>query len=115
MKYAVISSGNKQYKVAEGDTIVVDRLDAKNEYNFPQVLLFVDGNTRKVGTPLLADVVVSGKIVEDLRGPKIRVSKFKAKAKYRRVTGFRAAQTKVQILEIKGAKESKEPKESKVK
>lgn len=100
MKYAVISSGNKQYKVAEGDTIVVDRLEAKGSYDFPQVLLFVDGDTRKVGAPTLTDVVVSGKVVEDIRGPKIRVSKFKAKAKYRRVTGFRAAQTKVQIEKI---------------
>lgn len=100
MKYAVISSGNKQYKVAEGDTIVVDRLEAKGEYDFPQVLLFVDGDTRKVGTPTLADVVVSAKVVEDIRGPKIRVSKFKAKAKYRRVMGFRAAQTKIEIEKI---------------
>lgn len=100
MKYAIISSGNKQYKVAEGDTIVVDRLEAKGSYEFPQVLLFVDGDTRKIGTPVLDSVVVSGKIVEDLRGPKIRVAKFKAKAKYRRVTGFRAAQTKIQIEKI---------------
>lgn len=100
MKYAIISSGNKQYKVVEGDIIVVDRLEAKGSYEFPEVLLFVDGEAREVGTPTLADIVVSGKIVEDIRGPKIRVSKFKAKAKYRRVTGFRAAQTKIQIEKI---------------
>lgn len=102
MKYAIISSGNKQFKVAEGDTIVVDRLSVKADdaYNFPQVLFFVDGDTRKVGTPTLTDVTVTGKIVGDLRGPKVRVAKFKAKAKYRRVTGFRAEQTKIQIEKI---------------
>lgn len=102
MKYAIVSCGNKQFKVAEGNVIVVDRLATKanDVYSFEQVLLFVDGDTRKIGTPTLADVVVTGKIVADLRGPKIRVAKFKAKAKYRRVTGFRAAQTKIQIEKI---------------
>ena len=115
MKYAVISSGNKQYKVSEGDVIIVDRLTTKagDAYEFPQVLLVVDGDTRKLGTPVLTDVIVAGKIVEDIRGPKIRVAKFKAKAKYRRVTGFRAAQTKIQIekIETKRLKEAKEVKE----
>lgn len=105
MKYAILESGNKQYKVSEGDTIVVDRLAVQNgTYDFPQVLFFVDGKTRKIGTPLLSDVQVSGKVLGDLRGPKIRVAKFKAKAKYRRVTGFRAAQTKITIEKIEAKK-----------
>lgn len=106
MKYAIISSGNKQFKVQEGDVIVVDRLTGKpaGSYDFSEILFFVDGDTRKVGTPRLTDVVVQGKILEDIRGPKIRVAKFKAKAKYRRVTGFRAAQTKVQIEKIQAKK-----------
>ena len=115
MKYAIISSGNKQFKVTEGDVIVVDRLDVKADtaYDFPQVLLFVDGDTRKVGTPMLTDVMVTGKVVEDIRGPKIRVAKFKAKAKYRRATGFRASLTKVQVEKIEASKAKAEKKADK--
>lgn len=108
MKYAVISCGNKQYKVQEGDVIVVDKLATKSGagHEFAQVLFFVDGDTRRVGMPTLADITVSGKVLEEMKGPKIRVSKFKAKAKYRRVTGFRAQQTKIQIekIQAKGRK-----------
>lgn len=113
MKYAVVTSGGKQYKVSEGATIVVDRLpeEANAAYTFPEVLLFV-GDEVKIGTPTLADVSVSGKILEHTKGEKIRVSKFKAKAKYRRVTGFRASLTKVQIESISAKGEKKETKKT---
>ena len=103
MKYAVVNTGSKQYKVSEGDVVLLDRLTdvkANDSYDFPQVLLFVDGDTREVGVPNLANVTVTGKVLEEVRGPKIRVAKFKAKARYRRATGFRAALTKVQIEKI---------------
>ena len=102
MKYAVVVSGGKQYRVAEGDTIVVDMLaaDPDSSYSFDEVLLFVDGDKREIGMPTLAGVKVSGKILEHTKGEKIRVAKFKAKAKYRRATGFRASLTKVQIEKI---------------
>lgn len=102
MKYAIITSGNKQFKVAEGDVIVVDHLDVKAEssYTFPYVLMVVDGENRTVGTPYLEEAVVSGVNLGDLKGPKIRVAKFKAKARYRRVMGFRAQQTKIEIKKI---------------
>lgn len=112
MKYAVITSGNKQYKVSEGDVIVVDRVAAKanDAYTFSDVLLFVDGDTRKVGTPTLSEVTVTGKVLEEVKGPKIRVAKFKAKARYRKVMGFRASQTKVQIEKIGGKSAKAEKK-----
>lgn len=98
MKYAVIATGGKQYKVTEGSTITIDRLpvDIETTYTFPEVLMLVDTKTR-IGTPLLRDVVVTGKVLEHSKGEKIRISKFKAKAKYRRSTGFRASHTKVMI------------------
>src|SRR5579871_5683038 len=101
MKYAVVKSGGKQYKVAEGDTILVDHIQAEPEstYTFPEILLFVDDEV-KIGTPSLQDITVTGKVLEHTKGEKIRVSKFKAKAKYRRVTGFRASLTKIQIEHI---------------
>lgn len=112
MKYAVVTSGGKQYRVQEGDTIVVDLLpvDANTPYTFDEVLLFVDGDTRQVGQPTLSGVKVTGKVVEHTKGEKIRVAKFKAKAKYRRATGFRASLTKVQIDSIQAGKEKKAEK-----
>lgn len=112
MKYAVVTAGGKQYKVAEGDVITIDRLpeEAQATYIFPEVLLYVDGDTQNIGTPLLTDVIVTGKVLDHIKGEKIRVSKFKAKAKYRRVTGFRAFLTKVQIASIATKGEKKETK-----
>lgn len=113
MKYAVVTSGGKQYKVQEGDVIAVDQLpvDENAAYTFSDVLLFVDGDTREVGTPTLASVKVSGKVVAHTKGDKIRVAKFKAKAKYRRATGFRASLTNVQIESIQAEKGKSAAKE----
>jgi large subunit ribosomal protein L21 len=102
MKYAIILSGNKQYKVQEGDTIVVERLNVEPDsaYAFEKVLLFVEDGNVQLGKPTLADVSVSAKILQEIKGKKIRVAKFKAKSRYRRVTGFRALQTTLLIEKI---------------
>lgn len=102
MKYAVIQSGNKQYKVSEGDIIEVEQLSIKPQetYTFERVLLFADGDDRQVGTPALSNIIVSGQIIGNGKGKKVRVAKFKAKSRYRRVTGFRASITKVKIEKI---------------
>ena len=117
MKYAVITSGNKQFKVAEGDVIVVDHLGVKAQdaYTFPYVLMVVDGDARNVGTPYLENAVVSGAILGDVKGPKVRVAKFKAKARYRKVTGFRAQQTRVEIkkIEVKPVRQAQDKQKTK--
>ncbi len=102
MKYAVVKSGSRQYKVTEGDTIEVDNLDLKADetYTFPEVLLVVDGDNRLVGTPMVAEAKVTAKVIGGKKGEKIRVAKFKAKARYRRVTGFRATLTELTIETI---------------
>lgn len=99
MKYAVIKSGGKQYRVCEGDIIEVDRLsfDKDQKASFSEVLLLVNDGQIKIGKPFLPDVKVTGKVLDQLKGKKIRVSKFKAKARYRRVMGFRPSLTRVQI------------------
>ncbi len=109
MKYAVVTTGGKQYKVFEGDIITVDRLpvEAETQYTFPEVLLFA-GDAVKVGSPLLPEVTVIGKVIEHTKGEKIQISKFKAKAKYRRKTGFRASLTRIQIDSISVRSEKKE-------
>ncbi|MBI2430702.1 MAG: 50S ribosomal protein L21 [Candidatus Levybacteria bacterium] len=102
MKYAVIESGGKQYKVNEGDILEVDRLTdgEKSDVIFDRVLLTRLDDQVNVGTPLLKNVKVKGKVLALAKREKINVSKFKAKARYRRTTGFRASITKVQITEI---------------
>lgn len=115
MKYAVIKTGGKQYKVSEGDTIEVERLPStpNSEISFSEVLLVAGESTPLVGTPFVAKAYVTGKIVGDVRGEKIRVAKFKAKARYRRVTGHRQALTRVQIVSIAGKSEEKKSESKK--
>ncbi len=103
MKYAVVRSGGKQYKVSEGDIVEVDRLkvEAGASYAFPEVLLSVTDGKVVVGTPHLSGVVVKGKVLEQKKAKKVRVATFKAKARVRKVRGFRALITRVQIESIK--------------
>lgn len=113
MKYAIIKTGGKQYKVAEGDIIEVDRLsEEKDKVVFDQVLLLVTDGDVKVGKPMLSGEKVEAKILGNLKGTKIRVSKFKSKVRYRRVSGFRASLTKVQIEKIGKGEEKPEKKEA---
>ena len=106
MKYAVVASGGKQYLVNEGDTVVVEKLGLKPDelYTFTNVLLFVDGDKKEVGTPTVTGVSVLGKVVAEKKTRKVRVAKFKAKAKYRRVTGHRSVMTHVKIETIEAGK-----------
>lgn len=112
MRYAVIATGGKQYKVSEGDIIAVEKLpvDASEKLTFQEVLLaVVDGNV-EVGKPTLSGVMVKATAVTQIKGDKIRVAKFKAKVRYRRVTGHRQHLTQVKIDQIvlPGEKERKE-------
>ncbi len=107
MKYAVIKTGGKQYKVSEGDVIEVDNLakKANEKITFNEVLLVVDEQGAKIGKPMLSDEKVEATVLEEKRGEKLYVSKYKAKVRYRRRIGFRAALTKVKIEKIGKAKE----------
>lgn len=106
MNYAVIKTGGKQYKVAEGDVITVERLSTKaNEtITFSEVLLHVNDGQSVFGQPTISGFSVTGKVLEHLRGEKIRVAKYKAKVRYRRVTGHRQELSKVAIESIGGHK-----------
>lgn len=102
MKYAVVKTGGKQYRVSEGDIIEVDMLPeqkAKTLY-FDQVLLVSSEGSVKIGKPFLSGEKVSASLIENLRGEKIRVSKFKSKVRYRKVSGFRSSLSKVKIEKI---------------
>ncbi len=101
MKYAVIKSGGKQYRVSEGDIIEVDRLsESKGKLIFDNVLLSVTDNSLKIGKPTVSNMKVEAELLENIRGEKVRVSKFKSKVRYRKTIGFRAEISKVKINKI---------------
>jgi large subunit ribosomal protein L21 len=102
--YAVIESGGKQYKVEEGTTLFVDRLDAKDGDKISlRPVLFRDGDVI-VGAKDLAKVKVEAKVAEHLRGKKIKVFKYKAKKGYRKRAGHRSELTRLEVTSLKGAK-----------
>ena len=102
MKTAVIVTGGKQYRVADGDVIFVEKLDvpAGETINFDQVLAVVDGETARFGAPAIEGASVTANVVKNGKSPKIRVYKMKPKKGYRRTQGHRQPYTKVQITTI---------------
>ena len=102
MKYAIIQTGGKQYKVSEGTIVEVEKLDStpESKLNFDKILLYASDGEFQIGQPNVSGAMVTAKVLEQKRGPKIRVAKFKAKARYRRVTGHRQSLTRIQILKI---------------
>jgi large subunit ribosomal protein L21 len=98
MSYAIISVGGKQYRVQEGERLLVDRLAHDEGKTFSPRILLAGGDGEAKLTP--DDVVVTAKVVGHVRGPKIRVFKFKPKRGYRRTTGFRSALTQIEIESI---------------
>jgi len=104
-KYAIVKIGGTQYKVAEGEEIQVDKIEGeKNKtLNFDQVLLLVEEDKIKIGQPLIKDSQIKAKIVDQIKGEKIRVATYKAKSRYRRVKGFRPLLTKIKIEKISSA------------
>ena len=100
--YAIIKTGGKQYKVAEGDTIYVEKLEAAvdDAVTFDQVLTVVTDGGVKVGKPLGDGAKVTGKVLQQGKEKKILVFKYKAKSNYRRRQGHRQPYTKVSIEKI---------------
>lgn len=103
--YAVIETGGKQYRVQPGDVISVEKLnvEAGEEIKFDKVLVMGEGADVKVGTPYL-DAAITGKVVENGRGKKVIIYKYKAKKDYRKKQGHRQPYTMVEIIEVGGEK-----------
>ncbi len=99
--YAVVETGGKQYKVEQGTSLLVDRLDAKEGDKVAlRAVMFRD--TDVVAAPKeLEKVKVEAKVAEHLRGPKIKVFKYKAKKGYRRRAGHRSELTKLEVISLK--------------
>ncbi len=103
--YAVIKTGGKQYKVASGDVLRVEKLEGEAGQNiiFDQVLLVDDAGKITIGAPLVAGASVTAQIVAQARDPKILVFKKKRRHKYRRKNGHRQLQTVLHVTDIKAA------------
>lgn len=108
--YAVIESGGKQYKVEKGSSLLVDRLSAKEGDKVAlRPVLFRDKEV--VAEPKeLEKVKVEAKVAEHLRGPKIKVFKYKPKKGYRRRAGHRSELTRLEVTELKLGKAATKPK-----
>ncbi len=100
--YAVIQTGGKQYRVAQGETLRVEKLDgpAGTKFVFDTLLFADDGGTVRVGKPNVAGVSVEAEIIEQGRGKKITIFKYKRRKSYRRKAGHRQSFTALKISAI---------------
>ena len=114
MAYAIIKTGGRQYRVAEGDTIDVDLLDvqAGKTATFGDVLMYADGKDLTHGNPLISGAKVTAEVVEQRKDKKVIAFKFKRRKGYHRTVGHRRKLTRVKIKLISvGAKKAAGEKE----
>jgi large subunit ribosomal protein L21 len=97
MAYAIIRLGGKQYRVSEGERLLVDRLKLDESATFNPDVLFAGGGASDGAT-------VTARVVEHTLGPKIRIGKYKKRTGYRRHTGYRSRLSEIEIQSIGGAK-----------
>ena len=113
--YAIIESCGRQYKVAEGDVVFFEKLEAEEgkKITFDNVILVSEDGKVQVGNPYVKGVKVEGKVVSHGKAKKIIVFKMKPKKNYRRKQGHRQPYTKVEITGIKTAAKKAETAEAK--
>ncbi len=104
MKLAVIKTGGKQYIVKEGDILKIEKVSFEKDSDFVlnDILMVADekGKSIKIGQPLVKGAKVEAKILEQARGKKVRVVKYKPKTRYHKVYGHRQPYTKIKIKKI---------------
>ena len=99
---AVIVTGGKQYTVAEGDVLYIEKLEVEAEatVKFEEVLAVLDGENSKIGAPVVEGAVVEAKVVKNGKGKKIHILKYKPKKGEKKKIGHRQPYTKVEITKI---------------
>ena len=107
--YAIISVGGKQYRVREGEKLLVDRLKHGEGNTFQPTVLLIGGNG---GTDLSPSATVTARVVADVKGDKIRIGKYRPKNGYKKHTGFRASLSQIEIESIGGARKADARKET---
>lgn len=99
--YAIIAAGGRQYRVSQGDTIYIDKVDQEADSSISFDVLMIGGEGEvKVGNPIIAGAKVEGKVVAQVKGEKIKIYKYKSKKNYHRRAGHRQPYTKVEITAI---------------
>lgn len=101
--YAVIETGGKQYRVELGSELAIERLEATpgSSISFDRVLLVADGDNAQVGTPTVAEALVTADVVRQDRGEKVIVFKYRPKARHRAKKGHRQEQTVIRVADIR--------------
>ncbi|MBI4028924.1 MAG: 50S ribosomal protein L21 [Candidatus Blackburnbacteria bacterium] len=101
-KYAVFQKGSHQYQVSEGDELLLDKLfvEAGEAIEFDKVALVASDGKVTLGTPFVTGAKIEAQVLGGEKGEKIRVAKYKAKSRYRKVNGFRAQLTRVKVEKI---------------
>ena len=109
--YAVVVTGGRQYRVAQGETLRVEKLaaDVGDELKLDQVLMVGEGDGVTVGAPLVAGALVTAKVVSHGRADKIRIVKFRRRKHHRKEMGHRQHYTEIEIVGITGASDKKRP------
>ena len=107
MPFAVIKTGGKQYIAEEGKTLLVEKLSSKDnelkpgdKVTFNDVLLVDDGAKTMFGTPTISGATVVGELINEQKGKKLTIVKFKSKTRFRRKQGHRQIHAKVKVLNI---------------
>ncbi|MDP3661292.1 MAG: 50S ribosomal protein L21 [bacterium] len=103
MSFAIIETGGKQYRVSEGSAIKIEKLSNTKEgasVSFDKIVLTDDGTKTVIGAPYISGASVKGEVIEEGRGKKIEVVKYKAKSRYFKLRGHRQPFMKVRILSI---------------
>jgi large subunit ribosomal protein L21 len=100
--YSIVDCGGFQFKVSEGDVIQVPHINADKEaeITIDKVLMTVDGDKTKVGTPTIAGASVKATVVDHIKGPKVFIFKKRRRKDYRRKTGHRQLYTKIKIVSV---------------
>jgi large subunit ribosomal protein L21 len=101
--YAVIKTGGKQYKVSKGETLKVEKIAADEgaKVELDQVLMVVDGDDVKIGSPLVKGGKVTAKVKSQGRGNKVEIVKFRRRKHHRKQMGHRQSYTELEITDIK--------------
>ena len=112
--YAVVETGGKQYRVAIGDRLMVEKLDAEEgaSIELDKVLMVSDEGKVEVGSPMVSGTSVGATVLKQGRGDKVKVYKFKRRKKYRKTQGHRQSFTQLEITSIGDAKAKAEPKKA---
>jgi large subunit ribosomal protein L21 len=112
MAYAIIDIGGKQYRIEEGDSVLVDRLGADEGATVsPRAVLYADGKTALLDGTDLGKIKIEAVVAEHVKGPKLRVNTYRPKKRFKRRMGHRSALSRLEIRKITAPSSSRAKKE----